>query len=74
MQNVIPVIKECLVRVASDDRMARIENKLDQLIGGQQTIIEDKACFFCRSQGHLANGCPYRKHCVGCTSDLHPYD
>ena len=32
------------------------------------------ACFFCLDESHKVSACSVRKFCIGCTSNLHPYD
>ena len=31
-------------------------------------------CFFCLDESHKVSACSVRKFCIGCTSNLHPYD
>ena len=39
-----------------------------------QAKYKPPACFFCLDESHKVSACPVRKFCIGCTSNLHPYD
>ena len=62
-------------------RIETLEEKLDTLLskpeyrntdrGGNR---ESKQCFYCLTEGHMANRCKMRSFCEGCGTQDHPYD